>query len=135
MVKSEQYKKLQRLAGKNKNRASKSGQSSAVKRTVKYISVCNDPTTYRSVVRSSNDSVIKTICNAALNVERGAIHLSEPQKKLFRKHRGKIAKLTSSSVGLPSKRNLIEQRGSGFFIPALIGAALSSLGGLIFGKK
>jgi len=118
-----------------KTSSSKGGKSALVKRTVKYISICNDPATYKNVVRTSNDSVIKTICNAALNVERGAIRLSDAQKKLFRKHRGKIAKLTSSAVSIPSKRRLIEQRGSGFFIPALIGAALSSLGGLIFGRK
>jgi len=36
---------------------------------------------------------------------------------------------------LPSKRRLLEQRGSGFFIPALIGAAISGLAVLLFGKK
>lgn len=107
----------------------------AVKRTVKYLSICKDPTTYRHVVRNSSDPVIKTICNAALNVERGDIHLSKAEKKLFRANRLKIAKLTSRKVGLPAKRRILEQRGSGFFIPALISAAVSALAGSLFGGK
>lgn len=114
---------------------SKGRRSAVVKRTVKYLSVCNDPATYRSVVRISSDPVIKTICNAALNVERGDVRLSNPQKKLFRKHRKAIAKLTSPKVGLPSKRRILVQKGGFAFIPALIGAAISGLSGLLFGKK
>ena len=41
------------------------------KRTVKFLSVCRDPKVVSSVLRSSPDSGIKTICNAALNVQRG----------------------------------------------------------------
>jgi hypothetical protein len=106
-----------------------------VKRTVEYLGVCNNPAAYRSVVRSAPDPVIKTICNAALNVERGAINLTPFQKTLFRQHRAEIAKLTSPRVRLDTKRRVIEQRGSGFFIPALIGAAISGLAGALFGGK
>lgn len=113
----------------------KGNNKAAVKRTVKYLGVCTDPTAYRNVVRSASDPVIKTICNAALNVERGDIHLSNAQKKLFRQHKKQIAKLTSRKVGIPSKRRLLEQRGSGFFIPALIGAAITGLTSLFGGKK
>lgn len=122
--------------GVRKQSGSPRGNSKAtVKRTVKYLSVCHDPSTYRNVVRSASDPVIKTICNAALNVERGDIRLTQAQKKLFRQHRARIAKLTSRTVGLPAKRRLLEQRGSGFFIPALIGAAITGLTSLFGSKK
>lgn len=97
---------------------------STVENTVKYIGVCNDPAAYHSVIRASPNSVVKTICNAALNVERGDIQLSPIQKKLFRNHRKEIAKLTNRRVNISTKRRLLEQRGGAFFIPALIGAAL-----------
>lgn len=113
----------------------KGNQNAIVKRTVKYLGVCNDPTAYRSVIRVAGDPVIKTICNAALNVERGDVRLSQAQKKLFRQHRKQIGKLTSPKVGLPTKRRLLEQRGGAFFIPALIGAAISGLAGSLFGRK
>jgi hypothetical protein len=107
----------------------------SLKHTVEYLSICNDPSAYSGVVRASSDPVIKTICNAALNVERGDIRLTAAQKKLFAKHRKQIAKLTSRRVALDSKRRLLEQRGSGFFIPALIGAAITGLAGSLFGGK
>lgn len=110
-----------------------SPKPSTLRRTVEYLGVCNDPSAYRSVIRASTDPVVKTICNAALNVERGSIKLSPSQKTLFRQHRKQIAKLTSRRVGLDTKRRIIEQRGSGFFIPALISAAISGLAGALFG--
>jgi hypothetical protein len=47
------------------------GDSAVRKRTVKYLSVCRDPGAYSVVIKTSPDSVIKSICNAALNVQRG----------------------------------------------------------------
>jgi hypothetical protein len=108
---------------------------SAIKRTVEYLSVCPDAKAYNAVIRTAPDGVVKSICNAALNVERGDIHLSKAQKALFRKHRQQIAKLTSRKIQLPSKRRVLEQRGGAFFIPALIGAALSGLAGSLFGNR
>jgi hypothetical protein len=109
------------------------GGKIAVERTVKYIGVCRDPVAYRSVVRAAPDSVLKAICNAALNVERGEIKLSPARKTLFRQHRQQIANLTSRRVGLASKRRILEQSGGAFWIPTLIGAAISALGSAIFG--
>ncbi len=109
------------------------GGKSAVEHTVRYIGICNNPSAYRSVIRAAPDSVLKTICNAALNVERGGIKLSPARKTLFRQHRKKIAKLTSRRVGQSSKRRILEQRGGAFWIPALIGAAISGLGSALFG--
>ena len=79
--------------------------------------------------------MIADICNAALNVEQGDVHLSPNQKALFRTHRKDIATLTSPRVGLARKRKLIEsQKGGFFFIPALIGAALGAIGSKIVGS-
>jgi len=69
----------------------KSNHKGVVKQTVKYLSVCSDPTTYRSVVRTASDPVIKTICNAALNVERGDVRLSNSQKSCLASIGSKLA--------------------------------------------
>ena len=106
------------------------------KRIVKYLAVCRDPKAYRAVLQAAPDSVIKTICDAALNVERGErVVLNRPEKKLFSRHRASIAQLASKSVPLVRKRKLLTQRG-GFFpiLPVLLGAALRSLGPLLIGK-
>jgi hypothetical protein len=114
---------------RTKFRNSAKDSEKIVRRTVEYLSICQDPATYRNVVCNASDRVIKTICNAALNVERGDVRLTTGLKKLFSQHRKQIGKLTNIRVPISSKRRLLEQRGGAFFIPALIGAALAALAG------
>ena len=109
------------------------GRKSLVKRTVKYLSVCSNPRAYNSVLKGAPDEVIKAICNAALNIEQGDIHLSPAQRRLFSAHRKTISKITSRTVDLKSKRNIIQSQKGGYsVVPFLIGAALLALGGSLF---
>jgi hypothetical protein len=102
--------------------------------TVKYLSVCHDPAAYKAVLKSAPDTVVKTICNAALNVQKGGrVTLNDQQKKLFGKHRKSIEALVSKKVPLSKKRKVLSQRGGAFWIPAMIGAALGALGINLFG--
>lgn len=104
------------------------------KRIVKYLAVCRDPKAYKAVVQSAPDAVIKSICDAALNVQRGdRVALNNQQKQLFRKHHRQIEQLVTKSVPIGKKRRALTQRGGAFFIPALIGAAISALGSSLFG--
>jgi hypothetical protein len=106
----------------------------AVRRTVKYLSVCTCPHAYRAVTRAAPDGVIRTIANAALNVERGPIHLTASQKALFRKHRRAIAILSSPTASIKAKRRVVESQTGGFpFLPILLGSALAGLGSRLFG--
>lgn len=106
------------------------------KRTVKYLSVCRDPKAYSAVVKSAPDSVIRSICDAALNVQRNRhVSLTNPQKHLFRRHASSINLLASKKLPLLRKRRVVAQRGGAFWIPALIGAALGGLGSTLFGSK
>ena len=110
------------------------GQKQVRKRTVKYLSVCRDPKAYTAVAKSAPGTVIKSICDAALNVQRGKhVSLTNHQKKLFRTHSMHIEALASRKLPLKRKRQIVAQKGGAFFIPALIGAALSGLGSLLFG--
>ena len=112
----------------------KGNEAAAVKRTVKYLSVCKSPRAYNAVLRAAPDSVIKSIANAAYNVERGPLSLSAKQKALFRAHRKAIAAITSPAVGIKRKRQFIGSQTGGFpFIPLLIGSALGAFGSRLFG--
>ena len=103
---------------------------------MKYLSVCHDPKVFNSIVKNAPESVVKSICDAALNVQRGdRVNLNKKQKTLFHKHSAAIGVLASNKIPLNRKRKLLKQRGGAFFIPALIGAALSGLGSLLFGNK
>jgi hypothetical protein len=119
---------LHKRQGKHK------GEKTVVKRTLKYLTVCKDPRAYHRVLKGSTDDVIKTICNAALNVEQGDLHLTPSLQKLFSSHRKAIAKLTCPGGNIKNKRAIIESQKGGFpFIPILIGTALGALGGKLFG--
>jgi hypothetical protein len=110
----------------------KNHRHATVKRTVKYLATCTNPRAVRECLRAAPDSVVKCICNAAYNVERGDVVLTPKQKALFGKHRKIIAKLTSHTGSLQAKRKVLQSQKGGFIIPALIGAAISALGNLLF---
>lgn len=110
-------------------------RSKVDKRTIKYLEACTDPRAYSAVVRTAPNSTIQGICNAAVNVEQGDIHLTPKQKTLFRKHRKDIETLTSPRASIARKRKVVQsQKGGFFFIPALLGAALGAIGSKIVGS-
>ena len=115
-------------------RVRKSSTKQVTKRTVKYLSVCRDPQAFRAVIRAAPDSVIKTICNAALNIERGDIVLNSRQKACFRQFRKQIATLTSKRAALEVKRKLIQRQKGGLLgvVPALLDTEVSALGSALF---
>ena len=105
------------------------------KRIVKFLSICSDPKTFRLVVRDAPETVIKTVCNAAFNAERGDVRLTNAEKALFRKHRQQISLLTSPRPTLATKRKLlgrVSQSGGWSYIPPLLSAVLGSLGSRVF---
>jgi hypothetical protein len=105
----------------------------AVKRIVKYLAVCTDPRAYRAVLRAAPDSVIRSIADAAYNVEQGDVQLSPSQKAFFRKHQDIVATLSSPHIGIRRKRRTIIQKGGLPFLPIMIGTALGALGSRLFG--
>jgi len=131
-------RKLGKRSGKRKQSSinTKSSGRDVNRRTLEYLRVCRNQQALNSVIKSSPDGVVKTICDAALNVQRGdGFTLSNAQKKLFRDHSSQIHKLVSHRASLKTKRKVLGQRGGAFWIPALIGAAATALGSSLFGKK
>ena len=106
-----------------------------IKRTVKYLAHCDatKPSLYQQVVKASPEWVIKTICNAALNVAKnGDIALSPQHCKLFGQHRKQISSLVNKGISLAQKRKYLESRPAAKLVPAVLRAALRPLGGLLF---
>lgn len=109
------------------------------KRTVKFLAVCKHPSTFREVVRSAPDSVIKSICNASLNALAGDVVLSEAQRKHLSKFRKSVIYLTSTKVPLSRKRALLLSEdphvGGSVFVPTLLSAVIDSLGSALFSRR
>ena len=112
----------------------------ATKRTVKYLATTHNPRIQQLILRTTPASVIKSICNAALNAQRGEIRLSASEKRALSKHRGLIEALVDEQVPVERKRaNLIRStssssglkqkgKGIGVLIPILLSAVLSAIG-------
>jgi hypothetical protein len=97
---------------------------------MKFLSIApNDPDLLRKLIRVAPDSVIKAICNAALNSYRGDIGLSAKQKRRLKPAKRLVLGLIDRHKSLKQKRNLIlKQKGGAFFIPLLLSTLASTLG-------
>lgn len=108
-------------------------KSGSVKKAFKLLAVCQDPRVRKSILARAPDELIKKICNAAINVERGHIQIAPKNKKVLSKHRKDIAKLTSLRYSIGKKRKFLIQKGGIFpIIPILLSSALTALGSLLF---
>ena len=122
--------KTQRGGGGKKKKITKAGAHKApLELYLEFLKYDHMPALYKALLTESDDRVIKTICNAALNLLKNPdIKLSKSQKQFFKKNRRTIATLASGIPSLASKRRLLVQKGRGFIGPAI--AAVSSLIGL-----
>ena len=109
--------------------------SKTVKRAFKFLAGCQDPRVRRPILARAHDKLLKTICNAALNIERGDLVLKKNQKAAFKKNRKHIAKLTSKNLSIAQMRKFLTQKGGAFpIIPILLSTALSAPGSALFNK-
>ena len=110
--------------------------SKAVKRAFKFLADCQDPRVRSTILARAPDRLVKSICNAALNIERGDLVLKKKEKAAFKKHRKHIAKLTSKRFPIAQKRMFFAEKGGGFpVMPILLSTALSALGSALFNKR
>lgn len=108
------------------------------RRTVKFLAICKDPRVQRMVLQSASDSVYKSICNAFFNVaENPDVHLSNQQRRKFKRFRPLIEKIIQPKLKFNRKRKII-QRGGIFLatvLPAVISTALSVFGSAFLNKR
>ena len=109
-------------------------KSKNVKRYIKLLSILHEPIQQKAILKKAPDGVIKSICDAALNAQRGEIHLSRSAKKKFAAQRVLFNSLISRKVSIPKKRSKLIQRGGLAILPILLSTVLSSLGNLLFSK-
>ncbi len=105
-----------------------------VKRYIKLLATLTDPKQQSIIIKRSPDSVIKTICNAALNAQKGDIKISPQVKKKFAARRKLFNQLVSKKISIQKKRKYLNQRGGFAILPLLLSTVLSSVGSLLFEK-
>ncbi len=110
---------------------------SSIKKTIKYLSICQDPRIQRRILRISPNPIIKSICNAALNIERGPLQLTKTHKKLLSNNRPQIHTIANSGNTISQKRKILIQGGNGILaiLPLILSTVLSSLGSTFMSYK
>ena len=102
---------------------------------LKFLSECESKKCACSVLRNAPPEVIKSICNAALNVQQNKLlHLSEKQRKFFRAHNRKINTLTNASKTIDQQRKVLQTGGAFPLLAPLLSIALPALGSLLFAR-
>ncbi len=105
-----------------------------VKRYIKLLALVSDPSQQKILIKRSPDSVIKSICDAALNAQKGDVSISRQKKKRLANQRNLFSKLTNRKVSILKKRKFLVQRGGLAILPILLSTVLGSLGSLLFSK-
>ena len=104
--------------------------SKVVKRIIKFLSITPDSKVVRPVLHKASDSVIRAICNAALNAREGDVRIPPHLKHIFAKYLRHIHRLTDHRCPLSKKRRLHVQPGGVLpIIGSLIATVLGSIGG------
>ena len=110
---------------------------SPLKNTVKFLSFCLDRQIHKDILSRAPPNVIKGICNAAINSQRGEVTLTKKQKRILPQHRNIIQNLLNKGVPLDTKRRVLVQHGgtiAAAIIPIILSSVLGALGSKLFTK-
>ena len=131
-------KSRQRKLNTNENLRHRKLNRKSNKQFVKFLAQVKDPKIASYLLRHASDNTLtKSICNAAFNIAHGDIALPKRTRSKFAKNRKLIGSLISRTRSLASKRRLIQQGGAGLgvLIPILLSTVLGTLGSALFNKS
>jgi hypothetical protein len=106
-------------------------------RALKFLAVRADPEMYTTVIRRAAPGILKTLCNAAINVASNAdVSLSESEKTVLGRYGQRALELMSDDIPLRAKRRMLlkpagqssQIRESANYIPFLAGIVDDHLG-------
>ena len=86
------------------------------------------PKLAKKIIEHAENDLIHCICECALNVLKGNLHLTPAHKKRLRRHLAGLRALVDRKKSLPAKRKVIQRGGC---LGALLGAIIPAIGGLI----
>ncbi|KAF0143322.1 MAG: hypothetical protein FD143_3440 [Ignavibacteria bacterium] len=107
------------------------GKKATLKKTIKFLSVCQNPRVFSHIIAKSPDSLVKSICNAAINAAQGEVALKKKAKKVLSAHRPFVQNLIKKGESVQKKKRILCQNGgsiSAIVLPPLLRSVLSSIG-------
>ncbi|KAF0147817.1 MAG: hypothetical protein FD188_3521 [Ignavibacteria bacterium] len=107
------------------------GKKAALKKTVKFLSVCQNPRVFSHIIAKAPDNLVKSICNAAINAAQGEVVLKKKAKRVLSSNRQFIQKLIKKGDSIKRKKKILCQSGgsiSATVLPPLLRSVLASIG-------
>ena len=84
----------------------------------------------KDIIRASDTSLVKAVCECAANVLKGYVHISSPQKKRLKQFVKELRAITNAKVSLKKRRHIIQKGG---FLPALLTPLAAIITGIATG--
>ena len=107
-----------------------------VEHYINLIGNLHDFKSIKRIIEHAPDSVIKSICDIALNAQHGrGFSFGPGKKRKFSEQRRVFNTLINRSIPISRKRKTLRGKGFLAILPALIGTVLGALGPAIFKKK
>lgn len=85
-----------------------------------------------SILRASDPELIKAICDCSTNILNGNVPLKKGDRQRLQRYKKDLRTMSCPQRKLALKRKFVIQRGG--FLPALLGAILSSVVGSYLNK-
>ena len=102
--------------------------------TIEQLKLLNKAKKKSAFLKKCPNSVIKGICECAVNLLRGNIPITKQKKNKLVSYKRTLRRLGDRKVPLFKKRRLLVQKGEGF-LSILLPAAVSILSSLIHGSR
>jgi hypothetical protein len=87
------------------------------------------PKTIQAVLKSADKDLVDTVCECCLNVLKGNVPLTPPQKRKLQRHKLKIRRLATKRTSQKQKKALMQKGGN--FIKDLLLPIVSTIGSLL----
>lgn len=92
-----------------------------------------NPTQKLALLRTADKTLVRDICECALNVLLGNVKLSRAQKTRLVQHKQTLRQLAKKQGSWKSKKKILIQRGNGF-LTLLLAPILGTLASSLFSK-
>ncbi len=94
-----------------------------------HVLACCSPKQRKAILETSDDKLVKALCECSLNLLKGNIPLTDGQKTKLNRHKHILRRLAEKQQSLKSKRELLQQQRG--FVGTLLKVILPTLATLL----
>lgn len=82
----------------------------------------------KSMIKAADGDLVRCLCECALNILKGNVRLTPPQKSKLTRHKHSLRQLASGKLKIGKKKKILQKGG---FLSALLAPLIPVVGGLL----